>query len=279
MVRRACVCGILGDRHSKRGKGGAAGLRPMRAAGRKGQGMEPLFENHVKLDEETLLEWHRAELAQNGRLASGLQLALVVLYLVMAAFFGFMAVWMALRWMWAFCGVFVLCAALFALNMVLRPTWQVRKMVRRDEKGTYGRVYVTQFYEDGFVAMCPPEQLPTAKKLADCHAGALGLRQEMEQLAALQAAGDMRQMPQKLQSLQQRMEQLRAETAALNRPRTGYQSVEGCSETKHLLVLSCGQQVTLVDKRGFKVGDSDGFIRFINKKLGPKQKKETHRED
>ncbi|MDL2214187.1 hypothetical protein LJB76_01345 [Clostridia bacterium OttesenSCG-928-O13] len=237
--------------------------------------MDLLFENHISVDKDVLLEWYKKDFRRNNPLFSIINGCMVGLYVFGAVAVAVLAV--ALRWpaLWWFVLVFVLLAGLFLANLFLHYRLTVWTMLRRSKGRLFPQKLGTVFYADAAVPLSGDDQRDPAQRLARCMEDAQGLQAEFDEImqragrADVSDADRLGELRDRLEDLKRRMDELTTAAAMLAANQSyPYKAMSGYQQTKNLHILYYGEQAILVAKEGFTQGNNKGFTAFMGQKVG-----------
>lgn len=227
--------------------------------------MEPLFENHLTVDKNVLLEWYKKEFYRDNPFFVGVHAGLIVVYLALAGVVlmgrGLLPTWLAA----ASVALFIALAAGFLANLLLRYRIQVRQLLKSEEGKRFpahlGMVYYADFAMPAGEA---PGQDPAGRMLA-CVSRAAALQREFTDVMADKAEPD--RLRPRLALLQQQLEELSAEARDIGGQQHNYGALTDYAQTQNLHILHFGDTAVLAAKNGFTLGEDEAFGAFIAARL------------
>lgn len=240
--------------------------------------MEPLFENHLVLDRETLKEWYRQEFFREHRAFVAINAVVVGVYVLLAAGMVWGAAVSGFAVFWVAAAGFALLALVFLVNLLLRWRLEVRRLMREDKGKRYPGRYTTLFYAGAVLPVQSGMEdeaagMRTAGKVAGYLGEAEALQKELAELGRRydeegEGLGGMLLLREELTGLQEKMENLAGAVRQIGTEgQYAYQKLDGYSETKNLQILQYEAGVVLVAKDGFAKGSPAAFNGFIRGKI------------
>lgn len=235
--------------------------------------MEPLFENHLTVEKNVLLEWYKKEFYRDNPFFVGVHAGLIVVYLALAGVVlmgrALLPTWLAV----ASVALFIVLAAGFLANLLLRYRIQVRQLLKSEEGKRFpahlGMVYYADF---AMPAGETPGQDPAGQMLA-CVSRAAALQQEfngmMSQLSGWTAEDGegMDRLRPRLALLQKQLEELSAEARDIGGQQHNYGALTDYAQTPNLHILHFGDTAVLAAKNGFTLGEDEAFGDFMAARL------------
>ena len=235
--------------------------------------MEPLFENHLTVDKNVLLEWYKKEFYRDNPFFVGVHAGLIVVYLALAGVVlmgrGLLPTWLAA----ASVALFIALAVGFLANLLLRYRMQVRQLLKSDEGKRFPAHLDMVYYADfAMPTGQTPGQDPAGQMLA-CVGRAAAMQQEfssvMTQLNGWTAEnGDgLEQLRSRLVLLQKQLGELSAEARDIGGQQHNYGALTDYAQTQNLHILHFGDTAVLAAKNGFTLGEDSAFGEFVAARL------------
>ncbi len=235
--------------------------------------MELLFENKILLDKKTLLEWYKKEFGKENRVFFIVHIGLIVLYALMAVMFGVIGSVFASSAFWLVSALPAVGVVLVVLDFLFHYRLYVWRIIRKDKEKIYDKKYVTRYYENNFTGMAQDTNAPEIQQVKAQLQQAQLLQEELKQAMSIakghsvQDAEKLKELSANLQEMEQRMERIAQVTQySYTEAECEYSEISEIVQTENLYIILHKDQVIVLDKHGFEVGNVEEFEAFIIKK-------------